>query len=156
MFTYLKLLFFNPRTISELSSRCNDPKKIGFWLYNHIHYVSDIKKHKVSDYWQTWEETFRDRSGDCEDISVLAYEVLKRNKFQPYILSVWGKKDYKIDAHAVCAVKWNNVWYHVSNWGCKQTKAKTLREVADYIYPIYVRVNMKDTEGNILHIPNNI
>lgn len=43
-----------------------------------IKYMSDIENYGVSDYWAKPEETLKRKSGDCEDIAILKYELLKK------------------------------------------------------------------------------
>lgn len=133
MFRWLKLMFFNPKTLQELIQECRTPKDITTWTDNHIWYNTDMKNHNVKEYWQTAEETFKSRTGDCEDFAVLQYMVLKQCGYDPHIFAVFSKSR---GGHGVCGVfdNSNDKWVHLSNWGYKTTKAKTLAEVPTYVY----------------------
>jgi predicted transglutaminase-like cysteine proteinase len=55
--------------------RSNDAKvrQILCFVNKHIHYLGDIKRWKVQEYWQTPKETMTYLTGDCEDGSLLIY-----------------------------------------------------------------------------------
>jgi predicted transglutaminase-like cysteine proteinase len=156
MFRWLKLLFFNPKTIDELTAKCKTPSDISTWMWNHITYKTDKAKHGVKEYWQTAEETFNSRSGDCEDFSVLAKKVLDSHGFLCYILCVWGLKNGDVQGHAVCAVYWKNRWYHVSNWGCKRTSAKKLSGVPKSVYARRISWKVTNEKGKMIPFPKDI
>lgn len=42
-----------------------------------IYYEYDTKTHNIDDYWQTPQETFDSRLGDCEDFSILLLFMIK-------------------------------------------------------------------------------
>jgi len=46
------------------------------WVHDNITYTKDLKVWKVTEYWQTPEETMMLKTGDCEDGSILAYCIL--------------------------------------------------------------------------------
>jgi len=53
--------------------KTNDAKayKIWQWVTKNIVYKSDFKLHNIKEYWQTPDETYISRFGDCEDASIL-------------------------------------------------------------------------------------
>lgn len=131
-----ELFWFNPRTIEELAIKCATPQNISTWMRHHITYISDQKQFNKKEYWQTAEEVFKNRKGDCEDFSVLAKEVLVRNGFVCFILCTYGKNSTteSLSGHAVCVTKWRGVLWHISNWGCIKTPAISAKEVRKYVY----------------------
>lgn len=146
---WFRLLWFNPKSIVELLSKIDNPRSMAIWIGQHITYVSDEVKHNLKDYWQSPGETFKDRTGDCEDFSVLAYHILYQLGFTPHILGVWGKRKVgdNVLGHAVCAFKWNGDWYHFSNWGLFIVKVNDLKEVAARVFPIFYYGKEFNTTG---------
>jgi hypothetical protein len=56
-----------------------------------LEYKSDTKKHEKSDYWQTPEETAKDRDGDCDDHALYLLDLLRKDGYEVYF--VVGKSD---------------------------------------------------------------
>jgi len=65
-----------------LKARVDNAKKEGWsetsilsliscWVYSNIRYVTDMDAYGFPEVWKTPLETYNDRSGDCEDLSLL-------------------------------------------------------------------------------------
>jgi predicted transglutaminase-like cysteine proteinase len=136
-----RLFNFYPKTIEELADGCKDDKDVSLWINMHIAYTSDERKHGVREKWQTAAETFNDRTGDCEDFSILASYVLHIMQYRTLILAVFGRNSYtdNISGHAVCVVKSEKGYYHISNWGRKKIKQKNFSEFGKSVYPLLRR-----------------
>jgi hypothetical protein len=124
-------LFKNPKTPEELARICKNPKRLASWLVHRIRYVSDEKKHGY-DKWQTPLKTLWDRTGDCDDVSLLAKAALECLGFKSFLLGVFawkGTDRYDMVGHLVCVFYWRGRYWHVSNWGLKPS-VKTTEEDA--------------------------
>lgn len=116
-------LFKNPKTPEELAKICKNPKRLASWLRRRVWYVSDDKKHGY-DKWQTPKLTLKDRSGDCDDFSILAKATLEYMGFKPFLLAVYTWDSYKSwlgKGHLVTVFYWKNRYWHISNWGLKKS-----------------------------------
>lgn len=142
----LLLLFFANAyavTVDELSDLCPTPELLGEWLKTNVKFVTDYDKWGKVDYWQTPEQTLSSRnkynapSGDCEDISILAYTVLKKQGFTPYVMIVmeWNKLTNRRYSHAVCAFHHNGKWCYLEEHGFFMTEDANLFEIAKRIAP---------------------
>lgn len=60
----------------------DDPKTtvsdINTWCNHNIEYVPDRILYDKQDYWATPEETLEKGAGDCEDIAILKWWILKQ------------------------------------------------------------------------------
>lgn len=134
---WLKLVWFNPNTLQELVAEIclgNDPiRDICTWGWHHIRYVGDKDKNKVSDFWQTPQETFENRTGDCEDFSILYCYVLDMLHIEQHLVAVYSPTK---GGHGVCVTRLSSLrpYVHISNWGYKPTKTSNLQEVAKCVY----------------------
>lgn len=118
-------------SVKDLQAFCKgSPKKLWWWMFQYLKYTRDMDNQGVQEYWQTSDETLFLRTGDCEDYSVLAYDVLE--DFDRHIIV--ASKGISRIGHAVCAFTWGGHWYHISNQGLKKTRASNLGEVAATLY----------------------
>ncbi len=82
------------------------------WVLENVEYVADEE-----DEWQTPEETYRLRTGDCEDFALLIASgmegsfvcVYEKIKYPKEILNCTGREYMHEGAHALVRV--GNVWY---------------------------------------------
>lgn len=128
-------LFKRPATPRKLASICKTPRRLARWLRWNIKYVTDKKKHG-RDHWQKPTRTLRDRTGDCDDTSLLANAVLKMWGFKPMLIGAWKWPGYhrnKMVGHLVAAFRYKNRYYHISNWGMKKA-GKSIQDIPVSIY----------------------
>jgi hypothetical protein len=144
MWYKIKLLFKKFKTVEELHENTRTVRDVAFWIDKNIHYLSDQEKWKQKNYWQTSKQTLKFKSGDCEDFSILFYDVIKLKGYIPHILSVWSDRG---GAHAVCAFKAGDVWWHYSNWGLKKTRHQLFEDVAENVYKDWYMYIEKTTSG---------
>ena len=77
--------------------------EINVWVNKNITYVEDRVLYDKADYWATPEETMEKEAGDCEDIAILKYWVLKNmgktsrlayviqvDNRQPHVVRMWN------------------------------------------------------------------
>lgn len=78
--------------ISMLGYSFDSVSEIGVWLYYCVQYQSDII-HDENEYWQSPDQTFVWRTGDCEDLAVLMmYFIHKELGGWPQLVlgTAWG------------------------------------------------------------------
>jgi len=142
-------LFKNPKTPEELAGICKNPKRLASWLWHRIKYVSDDKKHGY-DKWQKPNETLRDRTGDCDDFSLLAKAALECLGFKPFLLTVYkwkGYDRYDMKGHMVAVFYWKDRYWHISNWGLKTAvKTSEYLEMSEDIYSKIAESVYKDAK----------
>lgn len=67
------------------------------WTATNVTYQYDI----LRDYWKTPEETYRDRTGDCEDFSLMAmYLIRKEVGLDPHLVIGWKTSQTVGPCHA--------------------------------------------------------
>ena len=94
------------------------------YVNKNIKYVSDGTKWKLVDKWQTPEETWNSKTGDCEDGAMLIYSILRYIGVPEVLLRI-AVGDVKGGGH--CYVVWRSdengleypidwcYWYSISN-----------------------------------------
>jgi len=64
---------------NKFKKNSNDEKALNIlrFVKNNIHYTSDIKTHKMPEFWQNPEETWQTKVGDCEDGALLIISLMR-------------------------------------------------------------------------------
>jgi len=142
-------IFKTPKTPKDLAKICKTPRRLAWWLFYRISYRSDAKKHGY-DKWQSPEETLHDRTGDCDDFSILAKSVLEYLGFKVFLLAVYrwkGSDRYDMKGHLVAVFYWRDSYWHISNWGLKQSvKTSEYLEMSEEIYSDIAETVYKDAK----------
>jgi hypothetical protein len=67
------------KSISSMPNPDLQVKEVQNWVFKNVKYVTDGENWKMSEHWNTPDETLFNKSGDCEDGAILMY-VLARLK----------------------------------------------------------------------------
>ncbi len=91
------------------------------WVSNNTYYQYDPSVMK--DHWKLPNETIKDQGGDCDDLAVLGYALLKSVGFKDVYLLIWRAND---SAHVGVLVyvdgKWflvDPTWAYVNDYGLR-------------------------------------
>ena len=130
------------KTIRDIAAIYQTPERVGWWISRNIYYRSDYDKWKKPDYWQTSEETLKidpvygERTGDCEDMAILAQDVLHLLHYtDAFVLVVYQRKTKK--HHAVCVFYYRNQYCYLDNGTFKTTGTRNLLVVKKIIEESY-------------------
>lgn len=82
-------------TLDQVVSKLDTPEKCFEWMQNNFTYTPDICH---EDEYRPAQETFKLRTGDCDDYAMFAEYVLSQHGYNTYILSVFNATN----GHAVC------------------------------------------------------
>ena len=135
-----------PKTVDALAKQVKTPWQLSVFLWHRIWYKSDKDVHGLPDHWQKAEETLQRRTGDCEDFSILAKAVLDIWGYETKIIVVCNPKE----AHAVCAFRYKDKWYHISNWGMVKG------ETPESVYKNWTLYQERNTNGRVLREHNAV
>ena len=114
-------------SVDELIQTHRTPRAVANWIRVNIRYKSDPVDRDV---WQSPYETFKLKTGDCEDMSILAYKVLTSNGYKCYVLMVWK---YFKTGHGVCVVTVNDGFVIIDNGHFSYAFTKNLLEIPEEI-----------------------
>ena len=101
------------------------PWKINCWLQANVKYVSD----KI-DYWQTAQETFSRRQGDCDDSARFAQYCLNRHGYQSFFLLMWGESK----GHATALFKDGHGYYTLGTYGLVPHNTEDIDMVVSFFF----------------------
>ncbi|MCS7108958.1 MAG: transglutaminase-like domain-containing protein [Sulfolobales archaeon] len=83
-------------------------KQVILWVANNTYYQYDLTVMK--DYWKLPNETIKEEGGDCEDLAILGYALLKRVGLQHIYVISWNAND---SGHVGVLIYVNGKWYLV-------------------------------------------
>jgi len=105
----------------------DSPQEIGWWLVQNIRWVDD-DIHDMSEYWQSPDQTYVWRAGDCEDFAVLMMYLIRQE------LGGWpelAKGKYDTSGHGW--VVYDGRWYEAQGGRDVTNDAHyTLNETVSY------------------------
>ena len=127
---FLTINILNTPPFNKLCKKINTPEKIEIWAKHCLKYESDQKLFGVSNYWQSWEEMYKSKTGDCEDFAGIISEILSRNGYENFIMVFGNDKR----AHAVCIFKYNDSdeWSFFSNYLLCETNTQKIKNIPYY------------------------
>ena len=130
------------KTIRDIANYYQTPERVGYWISHNIYYRSDSEKWNKPDYWQTAEETLQidpiygERTGDCEDMAILAREILKLLHFSDaHVLLVRIPRG----THAVCVFYYRNQYCYLDNGTFCMTNTRDYKQVKKIIEKRYYK-----------------
>lgn len=121
------------------------PKDLARWLKKNIRFEEDRFLFGKEDYWQSPEEFYNRRSGDCEDYALFAQHALKKKGIESYVVSLYGKNGY---AHTVLVYQ-DSEGYHVLNQDkLKRYGALTIEDALSKFYSRWTWAGIAETRNN--------
>jgi len=106
------------------------PSDLSTWLVNNFTYQAE---EEGEDYWKKPQETVRDKSGDCEDLSFLVDKILTDLNYKTQVIAVF----WETEGHAICIIEENNKYSFFSNQYYFSTKYNSIKELVEKNYPTY-------------------
>lgn len=118
---------------NQLAFSLQTPEAIVRYMWRHFSYENDRTYLGREDYWQFPEELLTSQRGDCEDFSLFAYELLKKNGIPSFLLSLYSR-GY---GHTVCVFKENGLYHAIDGVRVTHHGTGTLEELFTEIYPFW-------------------
>lgn len=86
----LKPAFAEISSYEKTVQNIKTPKELSKFLKKNFKFVSDQKLFGVEDYWQTPEEFWKNKKGDCEDYALFTKAVLEKLGYEAYTISLYS------------------------------------------------------------------
>ncbi len=127
---FVELTFLSPVHSYELPQPVS-PEDISKILKNEFRFVDDEKLFGRSDYWQSPEEFWNRKAGDCEDYALFAQQALTHLGFEAYVISIYGEGGY---AHTIAVFKQNGKFNVVNEDRLLNFQADSLEEALTQVF----------------------
>lgn len=118
-------------SFQDLASQLHSPEEIAHFMWKHFVFEKDQRLFGEEEYWQSPEEFFENRKGDCEDFALFAQAILKTKGVTSFLMNIYGSQF----AHTVLVFKEDGKYNVVDGTKVKRYEAEGLRELADKIHP---------------------
>ena len=107
-------------------------------------FVLDEDQFGTADYWQSPEEFWQNKKGDCEDYAVFSKTVLENLGFEATIISLYGPDGY---AHTVTIFKDENGYSVMNEDRLYRYGTATLEEAVSRIFPDWTWAGIARLQG---------
>lgn len=118
-------------SLAELARQLRTPESIANYLWRNFIFESDWRVFGKEEYRQSPEEFLSNRRGDCEDFANMAYQLLRLNGYEAFLLNIYGDRL----AHTICIFKVGGEYQAIDGSALKQVAAKSLNELVHKIRP---------------------
>ena len=122
---------FHALSLASVAQTYTTPDALARFLRHAFTFKTDEELFGAADYWQTPEEFFTRRAGDCEDYALFAQAILARQGVEAYVFSLFGSDGY---AHTVCVFVESGSYNVIDQDRVRYYRAKTLEALAWQMY----------------------
>jgi hypothetical protein len=152
-FVLLGLFIFSGTALAvnldAVSLGVHSPQQLAGWLVKEFKYRTEMP-----DQWQSAEETFKLKQGDCEDFAIISQKILKDLGIKGEILVVKFKGIAQ--SHALCIFKQGKYFSFISNQKIVSTNATSIKEAISQCYPDWERISYVDAKRMVKKIVTRI
>ena len=101
-------------------------------MHSNFRFTDDESLFGTEDYWQSPEEFWRLRAGDCEDYALLAQYVLTRLGYESYVVSLYDDQLY---AHTIAVFRDENGFQVMNEDRLYEFDSGNLEDALSLTYP---------------------
>ena len=121
-----------PFSLDELAHGIQTPQGLAQFMQTNLEFADDKDLFGTEDYWQTPEQFWELRAGDCEDYALLSHYVLTKLGYESYVVSIYDDKLY---AHTITVFKDTNGFNVINEDHLYRYGSKRLEDVLTLTYP---------------------
>lgn len=111
--------------------RLSTPRELARFLAKNFDFVEDQKLFGLIDHWQTPEQFWQRRAGDCEDYALFSKRVLERMGREAWVISFYGEGGF---AHTVTLFKEKGFYNVMNEDRLHEFRAKTIEEALSLVH----------------------
>ena len=119
-------------TFNEAVSAANTPQKLAALMKSEFRFATDEKIFRQTDHWQSPEEIWSRKIGDCEDYALFAQYVLRTHGIEAQIVSIYGVSGY---AHTIVIFEENGFYRVMNQAKLERFRAKSMNEAIGQLNP---------------------
>jgi hypothetical protein len=123
------------------------PKALVQLMQKEFKFQDDQSLFQKSDHWQSPEEFWNRRAGDCEDFALFTQYVLTQHGIEAYVINLYGPLGH---AHTVTVFMEEGLYSIIDQDKLRHYRTKTLEAALSRVYPDWIwaaRAEMKYGQG---------
>lgn len=126
-------------SLGDALSSTKTPEALVRLMKKEFKYLEDDRLVGQNDYWQSPEELWERKAGDCEDFALFAQYALKKQGFETEVVSLYGVGGY---GHTVAIFKRNGKYHVVNEDRLASYNANSLEEALTRVNPSWIRASI--------------
>ncbi len=119
-------------SLEQAIASVSTPKELAALMKKEFRFEEDQKLFREADHWQSPEEIWNLKAGDCEDYAVFARYVLRKHGIEAEIVSLYGAEGY---AHTVVIFKDKDHFRVFNQHKLERFRTKSIKGVLGKLYP---------------------
>lgn len=136
--------FTSSPSLDQAVETVNTPKAVAKFMKEEFIFTEDAKLFEQEDYWQSPEELWVRRRGDCEDYALFAQYALKKHGTEGEVVSLYGANGY---AHTVFIFERNGRYDVINEDRFYSYRAGSLEKAVTRVYPYWTWAAIAATSG---------
>lgn len=110
-------------------------KSLAGYMKKNFEFVDDYTLFGEIDYWQSPEEFWTSRRGDCEDYALFTQSILESQGIESYVVSFYDNTGY---GHTVTVIRDGDTYNVMNEDRFYEYKAATIEEALTKVHPTWV------------------
>jgi len=120
-----------PLPLEQVIQPISTPDLLVRFMKNNFIFEEDRNIFGIEDYWQTPQEFWDRKTGDCEDYALFAHHVLRQNGIESYVVSFYGINQF---AHTITVYVENGFYNVINEDRHYRYRAKSIEEAMTRVY----------------------
>ncbi len=131
-------------SLPELMNGLKSPEDVEKFLRRHFNFREDQQLFGTFDYWQTPEEFWQKRAGDCEDFAIFSQYALQKLGIDAHVVSIYGRGGY---AHTVTLFVDGDGYSVMNEDRLYRFRSRNLEDVLTRLYPEWTWAAVAEQRG---------
>ena len=115
----------SPLSMQQAVENITTPKALALFMHRSFKFAMDAQLFGTNDYWQSPEEFWERKAGDCEDYALFAKHALAIIGIEAYVVSFYAKNGY---GHTIVLYKENGLFNVIDEARLREVQAATIEE----------------------------
>ncbi|MBN1688836.1 MAG: transglutaminase-like cysteine peptidase [Candidatus Omnitrophica bacterium] len=121
-----------PNPLENTLESIQNPQDLVQLMRDHFKFVDDYDLFGTLDYWQSPEEFWASKTGDCEDYALFAKFVLEKKGMEAFVVSLYGPHGY---GHTITLYREKERFNVINEDRLYQYESKTVEEALSRVNP---------------------
>lgn len=131
-------------SFEQVAASTKTPQELAALMKKNFHFKEDQKLFSQEDHWQSPEEIWNRKAGDCEDYAIFAQYVLRKHGIEAEVVSFYGAGGY---AHTLVMFKENGRFRMLNQHKLERFRAGSIEEALSKLNPQWTWAAIAEHKG---------